>query len=64
VWAYGRWHNGDYGYVVVLPNAGNGGTNNMTFPHPLTVPPATALKFTASSGVSTLYCSAQGFSGN
>ena len=34
----------------------------MTFPNPLMV--AGAFKFTASSGVSTLYCNAQGFTGN
>jgi hypothetical protein len=50
--------------VIVVPNTGSGGGNNMPFPSPLTVPPATALTFTASSGVSTLYCDAQGFTGN
>ena len=50
--------------VIVIPNAGNGGGNNMTFPSPLTVAGATALTFTMLSGVTTAYCNAQGFSGN
>jgi hypothetical protein len=51
--------------VIVLPNAGNGGGNNMSFATaPLTVARATALTFTASSGVSTVYCNAQGYAAN
>ena len=51
--------------VVVLPNAGNGGGNNMYFtPSPLTMARGTALTFTASSGVSTVYCDAQGYAAN
>jgi hypothetical protein len=50
--------------VVVVPNSGGGGGSNMTFPSPLTVPAATALTFQASSGVTTLYCNAQGYTGN
>jgi hypothetical protein len=48
---------------LVLPNAGNGGGNNKTFNVPLAVAANTALTFTASAGVTTLYCSAQGFKG-
>jgi hypothetical protein len=54
--------NDDGTTVIVLPNAGNGGGSN--FSSPLTVAAATAFKFTASSGVTTVYCNAQGFSGN
>ena len=54
--------NDDASTIMVLPNSGGGGGNNMTFPSPLMV--AGAFKFTASSGVSTLYCNAQGFTGN
>jgi hypothetical protein len=51
--------------VLVLPNAGNGGGNNISFPAtPLTMARATALTFTASSGVSTVYCDAQGYAAN
>jgi hypothetical protein len=56
--------NDDAGTIVVLPNSGGGGANNLTFPSPLTVAAATALKFTASTNTSTVYCSAAGFSGN
>jgi hypothetical protein len=56
--------NDDGATVIGLPNSGGGGGSNMVFPNPLTVPAATALKFTASSGVSTVYCNAQGFTGN
>jgi hypothetical protein len=49
--------------VMVLPNSGGGG-NNMMFPSPLMVPAATAFKFTASNSTSTVYCNAQGFTGN
>jgi hypothetical protein len=51
--------------IIVVPNTAGGGGNNMPFPSPLTVPAATALTFTSSGpGVSTLYCNAQGFTGN
>jgi hypothetical protein len=50
--------------VMVLPNSGGGGANNMAFASPLTVPAATAFTFTASTGISTVYCNAQGFTGN
>lgn len=56
--------NDDATTVMAVPNSGGGGGNNMNFTYPLTVPAATAFKFTASSGVTTLYCNAQGFSGN
>jgi hypothetical protein len=49
---------------LVVPNTGGGGGNNVTFRSPLIVPDATALTFTASSGVTTLHCNAQGFTGN
>lgn len=56
--------NDDGTTVIVIPNSGGGGGNNITFPSPLTVPAGTALTFTMSSGVTTAYCNAQGFSGN
>jgi hypothetical protein len=52
------------GTVLVLPNSGGGGGNNAPFPAPLTVPAATALTFTSSASTSTVYCSAQGFTGD
>jgi hypothetical protein len=56
--------NDDASTVMVLPNSGNGGANNMVFPRPLMVPAATAFKFTSSGSISTVYCNAQGFTGN
>lgn len=56
--------NDDATTVMVVPNSGGGGGNNMSFPSPLTVASATAFKFTASSGVTTLYCNAQGYTDN
>ena len=50
--------------VIVLPNSGGGGGNNIVFTSPLTVPAATALTFAASGSTSTIYCNAQGFTGN
>jgi hypothetical protein len=50
--------------VIVLPNSGGGGGSNMVFASPLTVASATALTFTASGSISTIYCNAQGFTGN
>jgi hypothetical protein len=49
--------------IIVLPNNGGGGGNNVEFPAPLAVAANTAATFTASSGVSTIYCSAQGYNG-
>jgi len=49
--------------ILVLPNNGGGGGNNSHFLVPLVVAANTALTFTASSGVSTVYCSAQGYYG-
>jgi hypothetical protein len=46
---------------VIVPNSGGGGGNNMVFNPPLVVAAATALKFTASAGVTTLYVNAQGY---
>jgi hypothetical protein len=54
--------NDDAATIMVLPNSGGGGGSNMTFPNPLMV--AGAFKFTASANTSTIYCNAQGFSGN
>jgi hypothetical protein len=56
--------NDDATTVVVVPNSGGGGGNNPVFPYALTVTRGTALTFTASSGISTIYCNAQGFTGN
>jgi hypothetical protein len=56
--------NDDASTVIGLPNSGGGGGSNLVFASPLTVPAATALTFTASTGTSTVYCNAQGFSGN
>jgi hypothetical protein len=50
--------------VMVLPNSGGGGGNNMVFASPLTVATATAFTFTSSAGTTTVYCNAQGFTGN
>jgi hypothetical protein len=50
--------------IMVLPNSGGGGGNNMVFASPLTVPAATAFTFAPSGSTSTVYCNAQGFSGN
>jgi hypothetical protein len=57
--------NDDASTVLVLSNAGNGGGNNLSFGNaPLTVPRATALTFTSSASISTVFCSAQGYQGN
>jgi hypothetical protein len=56
--------NDDGATVVVLPNAGNGGGSNVVFPVPLTVPRTTAFTMTSSASISTVYCSAQGYTGN
>jgi hypothetical protein len=50
--------------IMVLPNSGGGGANNMAFASPLTVPAATAFTFAASANTTTVYCNAQGFTGN
>lgn len=49
--------------VVVLPGLTGGSTLPITFPVPLATAAATAFKFTCSSGVTTAYCSAQGYAG-
>ena len=49
--------------ILVLPNNGGGGGNNVHFGVPLVGAANTALTFTASSGVSTVYCNGQGFYG-
>jgi hypothetical protein len=56
--------NDNAGTVLVIPNSGGGGANNMQFPSPLTMPAATALTFTSSASTSTVYCNAQGFTGD
>ena len=57
--------NDDKSTIVVVPNAGGGGGNNMTFgTGAITVARGTALTFTPSSGVTTLYCNAQGLAAN
>lgn len=50
--------------VLVLPNSAGGGANNAVFANPLIVASATALTFTSSASISTVYCNAQGFTGN
>jgi hypothetical protein len=49
--------------VLVLPNSGGGGGNVKAFNVPLVTAANTAFTFTAGTGVTTLYCAAQGFSG-
>jgi hypothetical protein len=49
--------------IIGIPNGGGGGGNNIVFQIPLVVAAATALTFTASGGVTTLYCNAQGYQG-
>ncbi len=49
--------------ILVLPNSGGGGGNNKTFNVPLVTAANTAFTFTAGTGTTTVYCSAQGFSG-
>jgi hypothetical protein len=56
--------NDDGSTVLVLPNTGGGGSSNVVFPMPLTVPRTTALTFTSSASISTVYCSAQAFEDN
>lgn len=46
--------------VVILPS---GGATNIVFPIPLATAAATAFQFTSGTGVSTVYCSAQGYTG-
>ena len=57
--------NDDKSTILVVPNSGGGGGNNMTFGDSrTTVARGTALTFTPSSGVTTLYCNAQGYAAN
>lgn len=49
--------------ILVLPNSGGGGGNNKTFNVPLVTAANAAFTFTAGTGTTTVYCSAQGFSG-
>ena len=46
---------------MVIPDAGNGGGNNFHLSTPIVTAAATAFTFTSGSGVTTLYCSAQGY---
>jgi hypothetical protein len=56
--------NDDAATVMVLPNSGGGGFVPVVFPSPLTVAASSGFKFTASGSISTIYCNAQGFTGN
>lgn len=56
--------NDDASTVMVLPNSGGGGFVTAQFPSPLTVAASSGFKFTASGSISTIYCNAQGFTGN
>lgn len=56
--------NDDGATTLVIPDAGNGGGTNVAFVTPLTVPRTTAFTFAASTGVTTLYCNAQGYQDN
>lgn len=49
--------------IMVLPNSGGGGGNNKTFNVPLVTAANTAFTFTSGTGTTTVYCSAQGFTG-
>lgn len=49
--------------IVVLPNGGGGGGATLTLPIPLVVAANTAFTFTASTSLTTVYCSGQGFKG-
>ena len=44
-----------------IPNNGGGGGNNISFTTPIVFAANTAVTATASSGVTTLYCNAEGF---
>lgn len=46
---------------MVIPDAGNGGGNNMDFASPIVTAAATAFTFTSGTGVTTAYCNAQGY---
>lgn len=57
--------NDDKSTILVLPNSGGGGGNSMALGDGrITVARGTALTFTASSGVTTVYCAAQGYAAN
>lgn len=52
----------DQSTPMVIPDAGNGGGNNFNFnASPIVTAAATAFTFTSGTGVTTLYCSAQGY---
>ena len=55
--------NDSHSTILVLPNSGGGGGHDKTFETPLATAAATAFTFTSSASISTIYCSAQGFSG-
>lgn len=48
-------------YTFVVPNNGGGGGNNITFPTPIAFAANHAVTCAASSGVTTFYCTAQGY---
>jgi len=52
---------GTLSFVWVVPNSGGGGGNNITFPTPIKFATNHAVTCTASGGVTTFYCYAQGF---
>jgi hypothetical protein len=56
--------NDDASTVVVLPNSGGGSFVPVVFPNPLTVTASSGLTFTASDSITTIYCNAQGFTGD
>jgi hypothetical protein len=49
--------------IFVLPDSGGGGGNDKSFNVPLATAANTAFTFTSSAATSTVYCSAQGYTG-
>lgn len=47
--------------IMIIPDAGNGGGNNFHLSSPLVTAAATAFTMTSGTGVTTLYCNAQGY---
>lgn len=47
--------------IMILPNGGNGGANNMAFDSPLATAAATAFTVTSGTSTTTVYCNAQGY---
>jgi hypothetical protein len=50
--------------TIVLPNAGSGGINTISFNTPLVVAANTAFTFQSSASITTVYCNAQGYIGS